>query len=330
MFCKNVGGPRTFTNNPHFKTFTDSLRSVSVQAVSQKFEEWKQKYEDWMLKYEDFIGLTEVKAAQNRVLEAEVRFIKSQEERREAQMSIVATQRKLQDLHAELQQIPKGDDKFLALITREHLIIKDELRLQEEFKIYEKSERENFASLSHSVRDSHEKERAQTEKTKYWSIIGSILGTMLGILGTSINNRMRMKELRNLVEEATKKNETALNMEEFKKDVSTVIKREIMNKSSEAVVLQELPEDRWNDLKNVVSDLASSLKENHQGYLQQHQQLVESLLSMPNVSIRQEKPTEPNINDLFSNQTEDVRRLVMISSIMVPICTWVLCKFVNF
>merc|ERR1712071_550029 len=249
MFCKNVGGPRTFTNNPHFKTFTDSLRSVSVQAVSQKFEEWKQKYEDWMLKYEDFNGLTEVKAAQNRVLEAEGRFIKSQEERREAQMSIVATQRKLQDLHAELQQIPKGDDKFLALITREHLIIKDELRLQEEFKIYEKSERENFAALSHTVRDSHEKERAQAEKTKYWSIIGSILGTMLGIFGTSVNNRMRMKELRNLVEEATVKNPSTLSIEEIKDEVLAVIKQQIVSHSSQGITLQELPEEKWNNLR---------------------------------------------------------------------------------
>ena len=35
----------------------------------------------------------------------------------------------------------------------------------------------------------HEKERAQAEKTKYWSILGSILGTCIGIIGTTINNR---------------------------------------------------------------------------------------------------------------------------------------------
>lgn len=49
------------------------------------------------------------------------------------------------------------------------------------------------------MRDSHEKERAQAEKTKYWSVIGSVVGTCLGILGTTINNRMRMRELRELV-----------------------------------------------------------------------------------------------------------------------------------
>ena len=49
------------------------------------------------------------------------------------------------------------------------------------------------------MRSSHEKERAQAEKTKYWSVLGSILGACIGIVGTTINNRMRMAELRRLV-----------------------------------------------------------------------------------------------------------------------------------
>jgi hypothetical protein len=59
----------------------------------------------------------------------------------------------------------------------------------EQYQFYEKGERECFSLLSNAVRDSHEKERAQAEKTKYWSILGSILGTCIGILGTTINNR---------------------------------------------------------------------------------------------------------------------------------------------
>ena len=50
--------------------------------------------------------------------------------------------------------------------------------------------------LSNAVRNSHEKERAQAEKTKYWSVLGSVIGACIGIIGTTINNRMRMRELR--------------------------------------------------------------------------------------------------------------------------------------
>ena len=71
----------------------------------------------------------------------------------------------------------------------EFQVLKDEKQYQEEFKQYEKTERECFSALSNAVRDSHEKERAQAEKTKYWSLLGSILGTCLGIIGTTINNR---------------------------------------------------------------------------------------------------------------------------------------------
>ena len=53
----------------------------------------------------------------------------------------------------------------------------------DEFQEHEKRERECFSLLSSAVRDSHESERAQAEKTKYWSVLGSVIGTCLGILG---------------------------------------------------------------------------------------------------------------------------------------------------
>lgn len=77
--------------------------------------------------------------------------------------------------------------------------MKEEKQLLSEFSFHERAEREKFSLLSAAVRDSHEKERAQAEKTKYWSVIGSIVGTFLGIVGTTINNRLRMRELRDLV-----------------------------------------------------------------------------------------------------------------------------------
>ena len=56
----------------------------------------------------------------------------------------------------------------------------------------------SLLQLSNAVRNSHEKERAQAEKTKYWSVIGSVIGACIGIIGTTINNRMRMRELRSI------------------------------------------------------------------------------------------------------------------------------------
>ncbi len=53
--------------------------------------------------------------------------------------------------------------------------MKDEQRLMQEFRELERIERQKFSLLSAAVRDSHEKERAQAEKTKYWSVIGSVV-----------------------------------------------------------------------------------------------------------------------------------------------------------
>ena len=124
-------------------------------------------------------------------------------------------QKRIKDIHLELEKTHRGEDRYLVLVTQEHQVLKEEKNLLDEFKFYEKGEREYFSNLSNAVRDSHEKERAQAEKTKYWSILGSILGTCIGIIGTTINNRftilsnpielsrsvtrMRMAELRRLV-----------------------------------------------------------------------------------------------------------------------------------
>lgn len=67
--------------------------------------------------------------------------------------------------------------------------MKEERDLLTSFQVLEREERESFSQLSNAVRNSHEKERAQAEKTKYWSVIGSIIGAGIGIIGTTINNR---------------------------------------------------------------------------------------------------------------------------------------------
>lgn len=157
----------------------------------------------WVRIYEDFVGLSEVKEAQGRVIAAERKFLETQELRRERQMQTQQMQLKLKEIHLELDKTSRGEDRYLSLITQEHAIIKEEKKCMDDFQFYEKAEREHFALLSSTVRESHEKERAYAEKTKYWSVIGSICGAIIGILGTTVNSWMRMKELRGIVTESS-------------------------------------------------------------------------------------------------------------------------------
>jgi len=97
------------------------------------------------------------------------------------------------------------------------------------------------------VRDSHEKERAQAEKTKYWSVLGSIIGTCIGIIGTTINNRMRMNELRRLVSQNSSVEEIQAIGSDLKEDFSA--HRDSLHKLVSEV--QEVVETAANSLQNL-------------------------------------------------------------------------------
>lgn len=84
------------------------------------------------------------------------------------------------------------------------LFQQEERRLKTAYENAEEGEREKFALFSAGVRESHEKERARAERTKNWSIIGSVLGAIIGVMGSTYINRVRLQELKSLLLEAQK------------------------------------------------------------------------------------------------------------------------------
>lgn len=160
----------------------------------------------WLDAYEDFVGLTEVRAAQESVTKAEAAYRKTQEKRRTAQQKLTEVQNKIKALAIEIEKAKRGTDAYLELVTKENEIIKEEKEYLENQAQLEETEKNFFALFSSAVRESHEKERARAERMKYWGIMGSVIGAVVGILGTSVNNYYRMKELRNIVTTLTEMN----------------------------------------------------------------------------------------------------------------------------
>ena len=123
-------------------------------------------------------------------------------ERRALQQQIMQLHSKLKELHAALDKVQRGEERYLTLLTEEYEVLREEKRINAALTDAEQSERDTFATLSSSVRESHERERARAERTKYWSIIGSAIGATIGIIGTTVNNYRRTRELKSLVRDS--------------------------------------------------------------------------------------------------------------------------------
>ncbi|XP_073500878.1 mitochondrial potassium channel [Phyllobates terribilis] len=170
----------------------NSMRKAS--AAAQK----------WWDHYEEFVGLVEVREAQGNVTEAEKEFMVARGIVREARENVESQQLKLKEVRDRLDRVSRDDIQYLELATLEHKLLQEEKRLRASYTNAEESEREKFALFSASVRESHEKERTRAERTKNWSIMGSILGAIIGVMGSTYINRVRLQELKNLLLEAQK------------------------------------------------------------------------------------------------------------------------------
>ncbi|XP_018413480.1 PREDICTED: coiled-coil domain-containing protein 51 [Nanorana parkeri] len=169
----------------------------TMQAVSTTAKNWWDRYEE-------FVGVVEVREAQGKVAQAEKDFMVARGIVREARESVEGQQVKLKEVRDRLDRVSRDDVQYLELATLEHKLLQEEKRLRASYIHAEESEREKFALFSASVRESHEKERTRAERTKNWSIIGSVLGAIIGVMGSTYINRVRLQELKTLLLEAQK------------------------------------------------------------------------------------------------------------------------------
>lgn len=71
----------------------------------------KNKIDDLVAKYEQITGMDEVRKAQNRVIEAQDKFVFAQEKRREIVKELTIIQNKLKELYAELDTTTRGEER---------------------------------------------------------------------------------------------------------------------------------------------------------------------------------------------------------------------------
>ncbi|XP_023853117.1 mitochondrial potassium channel [Salvelinus sp. IW2-2015] len=185
---------------------------ATIQNLTDLGKQWGQKSVStasntvnyWWERYEEFVGLNEVRNAQSQVTEAERAFMVARGMVREAHGSLEALQVRLKEVRDRLDRVSREEAHYLELATLEHKLLQEERRLRTAYENAEGAEREKFALFSAGVRESHEKERTRAERTKNWSVIGSVLGALIGVMGSTYINRVRLQELKTLLLEAQK------------------------------------------------------------------------------------------------------------------------------
>ncbi|KAJ0050236.1 hypothetical protein NL108_014321, partial [Boleophthalmus pectinirostris] len=124
---------------------------------------------------------------------AEADFMVSRSVVREAHVNVEALQLRLKEVRERLERVSREEPHYLELATIEHKLLQEDRRLRSAYELAEGSEREKFALFSAAVRESHEKERTRAERTKNWSVIGSVLGAIIGVMGSTYVNRVRLQ-----------------------------------------------------------------------------------------------------------------------------------------
>lgn len=73
----------------------------------------KRKFNELVAWYEQLTGMDEVRLMQNRVIEAQDKFVAAQEKRRTVSKELNDVQNKLKEVYAELDTTTRGEERFL-------------------------------------------------------------------------------------------------------------------------------------------------------------------------------------------------------------------------
>ncbi|XP_030749032.1 uncharacterized protein LOC115877094 [Sitophilus oryzae] len=249
--------------SPHIQ----AVKENQVKILSQKFT----NLNDWYMK---ITGLDKVNLSQEKVTALQDQLLQIQEKRREVGRQLNDIRIKSIELQDEIHKVKRQDDleKFLDLMKKETEVLKLEKSIAKTFQDYDQAERELFTAFSDSIRDSHEKQRAQMEYTKYFGIVLSITGSFLAFVYSTIKKEQLKKIIDDrletltipvnndssnvLLENVQKINETILKntttLNDLKKAVNSNrenINNFIMKDSEEIITPSDINDDHSNKSK---------------------------------------------------------------------------------
>ncbi|KAF8771205.1 hypothetical protein HNY73_018655 [Argiope bruennichi] len=205
----------------------------------------------WLRKYEDLFGITKLSELQQRVLEVQNQVQATQERRRQVQDEIFRVQKKLQEMNDILHK--------MSLVMK---LIKEQKRLQNEFTLSDQTERELQTTLALAINNSQDHERTYREKNKYLSLITGVVGGLLGLIGSSINNWRHRKDIKifagDISNQVTNLQNAILKLNTEPSTSSQAILKEVPRGTedllSEMKIQQEILQENINTMKSLFND----------------------------------------------------------------------------
>ena len=174
---------------------------------------------------ENITGHTEVLLAQKQVKEHKDALKVWRKELASATQSYEEVQQQLKRLYARKTHVYQDQRRDLAILqainNEEESLLFEEQQCASRMEECKQRERETFEALSDAIQDSHEKERAQSERMKYYTRIGSLLGAFFGFLGSNFFIRREIRQYNSQQSQRFSRIEELLILEEAQHEYPT-------------------------------------------------------------------------------------------------------------
>jgi hypothetical protein len=122
----------------HVETFLQMMKEKSQNKLSKsnssrtelynRLAVYRPEYDKVISWYERVTGLSEVRVAQDRVLESQKQFMNAQDRRRDISVELRTIQNKLKDIRNELLNTSRSEDRYIELVTQEHTLLKQKTK----------------------------------------------------------------------------------------------------------------------------------------------------------------------------------------------------------
>ncbi|XP_076618977.1 mitochondrial potassium channel isoform X2 [Colletes latitarsis] len=164
----------------------------------------------WMQWYQQLTGLDSVELAKHQVISAQDKLFKCQDERRKLNRQATIINDKLKEVYSELIQTKRDDPKYVQLTIIENKSLQEHARIISQLNLLENDEKDHFTQLATAIKEYHDSQTMNAQKYKYLSILASAILAIVSLAGSMIYNNKRIANVRNVIAEAQRSNESAL------------------------------------------------------------------------------------------------------------------------